>query len=1114
MILPNADSVFEQIEVFRKNIASTAGQSETRQEPEQKTNNIGIIGCRGAGKTSVLKTFKEMLSKQETCKDTNENRDILLPLIVPENMSSGTTLMDVILGMLKNQVDERKRNDEQGKGDCIYRGRNPLEKEYNELVKQYCYIKKDYRDILIRQFTTEQNYVDKTKEVFNSDTEFISLFREFVEHLLRGDDRENDALLFLFIDDIDLSTTKCMDVVRTLLSYLSHPRIVTFISGDMETFEEALTLDFLRQENALKEAVFQETYYSTTESGDDSNLLERKKLLAYEYLKKIIPPAYRKRIKYWSLEERGDYPVKADIEKKQRNLTELLIEVTKGKVDKCYFSYEENGELKYLSPVFHMFDETSRSLNNVYNVLQELYEGNEAEMQALKEPENSEEFRKLNRQLGIWRLIETIVDSKPLYSKHKEQLLKKIIVLWQDQVKIDFENANHLLYSAQEVSADDSSKDSSKDSAKFSSEDKFVLFVLVDFASQLFAAKGRQEKIYVDLKNKIIGDYLRNETIDGKIASPREKIDLNEEKFTGNTTYYRGSLAKMILSNLLYYGDFIFDLYIIKYLERDEIYRIISKKDKERDSEQADIYKVAFAMARALGSICETADKRKEYLADLYNQMPQTMRVLLNNISSDPRIIYGERLVPVPSWSLSKLQYNSESPQDETYSWNLAKRNLESIDYYIKKAKDMKQGGDYLYAEYANKCFLYWIIYEKKIKEGSGDQDDLKEMSWKLLHAGLKSATMRQLEPVMNQYEVKGLTEGNYSFKDIDNTEQGKKEVKKRQAIMLIDKDKMWRDPYARENVGRYLRDEINKYVSIMASGRQIFDASDLMRNSYEQLKNCYKGSSGAARIYELWNKINRLLELEYIGKAANGKYYMVLDQVLVMQCLLKEFLDNHYRIRYGKKEARQFLAELKALPLEIYKEDWEELSEEVQARAKDSLENLENYLREEAMRQLGVEYFNKDIIEKIRYEYYDSGNVSHSTLENIVRSAFSDGEDKIEADICYYIMYLVQKKQIATIKEKYCQVNRSEISWSNIEKIIPEQDYNFIFHSYLRYLQANESDAAMAGAEAEAVAKLAIELLDSEIIADTRSVGNIYETIGKKLELTEDEFVELFEGK
>ena len=55
MILPNADSVFEQIEVFRRNIADTAGQ---------QTNNIGIIGCRGAGKTSILKTFSKKLEER------------------------------------------------------------------------------------------------------------------------------------------------------------------------------------------------------------------------------------------------------------------------------------------------------------------------------------------------------------------------------------------------------------------------------------------------------------------------------------------------------------------------------------------------------------------------------------------------------------------------------------------------------------------------------------------------------------------------------------------------------------------------------------------------------------------------------------------------------------------------------------------------------------------------------------------------------------------------------------------------------------------------------------------------------------------------------------------
>lgn len=307
MILPGADSVFEQIEVFRRDTGDSAG----RQEFEQKTNNIGIIGRRGAGKTSVLKTFRQILLDKNEGRE--KNKDIVLPLIVPENMYSGTALMDVVLGMLKTEVEKEKRAHRQSCGDCIYSGRNSLEKGYNELVKQYCYIKKDYRDILIRQFTTEQNYVDKTKEVFNSDTEFITLFREFIDRLMkerRGSTGENnDALLFLFIDDMDLSTTRCTDVVRKLLSYLSHPRIVTFISGDMQTFEEALTLDFLRQENALHKKLFEETYFSVEGEEQNCSLLERKKEMAYEYLKKIIPPAYRKRIKHWSLEERGYYQV-------------------------------------------------------------------------------------------------------------------------------------------------------------------------------------------------------------------------------------------------------------------------------------------------------------------------------------------------------------------------------------------------------------------------------------------------------------------------------------------------------------------------------------------------------------------------------------------------------------------------------------------------------------------------------------------------------------------------------------------------------------------------------------------------------------------------------------
>lgn len=59
---------------------------------------------RGAGKTSVLRTFHKILS--EDC----QKQDIVLPIIIPQNMSSGMTLMDTILGMLKTYVEVRKKD--------------------------------------------------------------------------------------------------------------------------------------------------------------------------------------------------------------------------------------------------------------------------------------------------------------------------------------------------------------------------------------------------------------------------------------------------------------------------------------------------------------------------------------------------------------------------------------------------------------------------------------------------------------------------------------------------------------------------------------------------------------------------------------------------------------------------------------------------------------------------------------------------------------------------------------------------------------------------------------------------------------------------------------------
>ena len=585
-VLPNAESVFEQIEVFRSSIPD---ENDEQGDTEQKTNNIGIMGRRGAGKTSILRTFHEKLRKKNADNqkemENTKGGDIILPIIIPENMSSGTTLMDVILGILKPVVEKRekerkKKNEESPGEDCIYSGRDPLEKAYNDLVKQYCYIKKDYRDILIQQFTTEQNYVDKTKEVFNSDTEFIKLFNKFVKLLLNsGEEDGTRNMMFLFIDDIDLSTTRCMDVVRTLLSYLSNPRIVTFISGDMETFEEALTLEFLRQEKALNVGVFHRTYYSTTERKD-GKLLERKKRLAYEYLKKIIPPAYRKSIKYWSLEERGQYLIG---DNGQRNFADLLVEVTQEKLPEAYFIYKEDGgkQTKHMRLSFHMFDDTSRGLNNVYNVLQELC--------YLKSKEEDGGLGTDERVL-LWRLIETIVDAKPLYAKLKKQLLERIIVLEKNQVKVDFYNAFQLLYG-----------DGKEEN--LTPKDRFAIFLLVDFAAGLFSQDQRDG--FAELKYRIIQEYLSDEAIDDRIASPRELIDWTEKENAK-------TVLQSILMSFLEDGDFIFILYLVKYLGREEIYNIFAKEARYRESERETAYKVAYALQRAVWAMQGTKDEKKK----------------------------------------------------------------------------------------------------------------------------------------------------------------------------------------------------------------------------------------------------------------------------------------------------------------------------------------------------------------------------------------------------------------------------------------------------------------------------------------------------------------------
>lgn len=1086
-ILPNAESINEQIEVFRKSIPCESQEQGDKQfEAEQKTNNIGIIGRRGAGKTSILKTFYHQL-KNENAEDDKKGGDIILPIIVPENMSSGTTLMDTILGRLKSIVEEKMKGEKKKKylGDCIYSEKDSLEVLYNELVKQYCYIKKDYRDILIQQFTTEQNYVDKTKKVFSSDSEFITMFNQFVTKLFQ-DKKNESSMMFLFIDDVDLSTNKCMDIVRTLLVYLSNPRIVTFISGDIQTFEEELTLEFLRQEDALREDTFRETYYSVN-NNSESSLLERKKQLAYEYLKKIIPPAYRRAIRYWDLDERGNYKISGNEGDEQKSLVELLVEVTKEKLGEMYFVYKEDDKTENMRLAFHMFDDTSRGLNNVYNVLQEIYD-------LQKKEENMTEAEK---ELLHWRLIETMIDSKPLYAKYKSDLLRYVIVLGQGRIKVDFANACQLLYREMEE-IETENKESMK------SVERFAVYYLIDFAAKLFSKKtydNEDKSKYSELKDRIIQEYLRSEEVDGKIPVEWAPLEfLKIEKTIEN----KDSIS-WILINILTKCDFIFVLHIIRCLGRAEIYAILEKKYSYSDKENA--YKTAYALSRAVQVVNESEDGIQDYLADLYIQMPEVMLNLLNKLSLDPWVVYGRRFVNVA--------YIEDGMRFMRIGKNLAEESFMNVENYMNEGSELEAHLKYLlWAEYENEKERYWIYYERKLRERHDIKMPFSFDSQENVLTGLTKTIMNQMKELnaVDKYEVKSLKSVNYNnfFAEKDWRWNKRKPV-----LEEIDEQELWDTTYAKEKIKPFLERRRHDILLKMCSGRMIFNATHFFESdkegAYAELKNCYKGSSGTALVYGIESKVRRVMALSVKDdkseqiKFSNGQFYLSLEQVLIIQCILEEFLHFHNRVVYGKKEVRKLLMEVKELPLVLHTTEWNEINSELERRENDFFKGNTDYLKNK-----DVEKFEDSDINSVREMYYES-----NTERAIIQKWIKECMGKIGEDNEMYIKYLVQKAQIKEkkieVKKRLEEEGKQLRDWDYFEPKLQEKEGIFVFQSYLRYLQANESEAKKAGARAEDIVKLAQNMLDSEIKADERIQNEVYQIISKKINITESEFELLF---
>ena len=167
------------------------------------------MGTRGAGKTSALLSIKQLICKEEL-------GDYALPVIVPEIIPDGCSMIGWILSSLKEKVEELDEEifDRQKKGyfgDCVVKREGSLKGKYDRL-----------REMCFSQYFNGENEVSLSDMIAYTDIqtrysyEFTSGIIEFWSTLIKsiemicemknpGQENRLKPLVYLFFDDVDLT---------------------------------------------------------------------------------------------------------------------------------------------------------------------------------------------------------------------------------------------------------------------------------------------------------------------------------------------------------------------------------------------------------------------------------------------------------------------------------------------------------------------------------------------------------------------------------------------------------------------------------------------------------------------------------------------------------------------------------------------------------------------------------------------------------------------------------------------------------------------------------------------------------------------------------------------
>lgn len=488
-ICPNVDEIYSTIENLRNRFKCN---SKTLDNRKIHDNIISILGERGSGKTSVMLSIKNKLKSDEVY------TDIILPLISPELMENND-LLGWIIGYMykyvkecgaiwkelgfneKNKFIERvnkeinKNTNYKSSSYCNEKTENPVRETYKHLQNAYIKRKGEYKDVVGNQaYSNMDNFMDDIKDSLYSDVNVLNKFKRFIQtfilfkkefaYIKRFYNSQNtnncnsysgnlhnkeikEPLIHIFFDDMDLIQKNTLTILRDIFTYLLIPNVIIYISGDYDNFLEKITMDSLKEDNALVHSIYNDNFLKrkdmSVDQRKDMSVLERKNVLSYDFLKKLMSPKIRYKLKKYNLrgimnfrpneaeiDNDGNKKSEDNYERETQSLSQLLYSLNK--LDKSTELTEVNNWDDYAV----IFDNKPRGLINVYSYLNEL----DNEFERLEESEiNDKIIERLFYKFE--KLVNVLIDSNEVLQKYENIVSKYINFNYNsnDIYKIDFD---------------------------------------------------------------------------------------------------------------------------------------------------------------------------------------------------------------------------------------------------------------------------------------------------------------------------------------------------------------------------------------------------------------------------------------------------------------------------------------------------------------------------------------------------------------------------------------------------------------------------------------------------------------------------------------------------